>query len=219
VGAPIDAALLPQDFSAGVIGIDALPAGLPSSVLLRRPDVLQAEDILRSANANIGAARAAFFPTISLTADVGSASPDLSGLFKAGTGSWSFLPQATLPIFEGGKLIANLGVARANRDIALAQYEKAIQSSFREVADALALTATLTRERTARQSLVEAADRAYQLSQQRYQRGADSYLTLLDAQRSDYTARQGLISTRLAEQSNRVTLYKTLGGGWLERSQ
>lgn len=219
VGAPIDAALLPQDVDAKTIGLQGLPAGLPSTVLLRRPDVLQAEHVLRSANADIGAARAAFFPTISLTGSIGSVSPELSGLFKSGTGTWSFMPQATLPLFHGGQLVGNLSVARTERDIALAQYEKAIQSGFREVADALALTPTLERERQAKEALVDASKRAYDMSQQRYKSGTDSYLSVLDAQRSYYVAQQGLIATRLEQQNNRVTLYKALGGGWQEHSR
>jgi multidrug efflux system outer membrane protein len=219
VGAPVDPALLPQEFDGTTTGLQALPAGLPSTVLLRRPDVLQAEHVLRSASADIGAARAAFFPTISLTGSLGSASPALSGLFKSGTGSWSFTPQATLPLFHGGELVGNLSIARTNRDIALAQYEKAIQSGFREVADALALTVTLERQRQAQEALVDASRRSYDLSQRRYKTGTDSYLTLLDAQRSFYGAQQGLIATRLALQNNRVTLYKALGGGWPEHSR
>ncbi|MFI4868564.1 MAG: efflux transporter outer membrane subunit [Steroidobacterales bacterium] len=218
VGAPVDARLLPQDFDANTIGLQALPAGLPSAVLLRRPDVLQAEYQLRSASADIGAARAAFFPAISLTGTIGSASPALSSLFHSGTGTWSFVPQATLPLFHGGQLIGNLAVARTERDIAVAQYEKAIQASFREVADALALTPTLERQRRAQESLVDAARRTYELSEQRYKAGTDSYLTLLDAQRSLYGAQQGLIATRLAQQNNRVSLYKALGGGWQEHN-
>jgi multidrug efflux system outer membrane protein len=219
LGAPVDAALLPQDIDAGTTGVAALPAGLPSVVLLRRPDVLQAEYVLRGANADIGAARAAFFPTISLTGSIGSASPALSGLFKSGTGTWSFQPQATLPLFHGGELLGNLSVARTDRDIALAQYEKAIQSGFREVADGLALTPTLERERQAQEALVDASRRAYELSQQRYKSGTDSYLSVLDAQRSFYSAQQALIATRLAQQNNRVSLYKALGGGWQEHSR
>ncbi len=219
VGAPVDATLLPGDFGASTVGIAALPPGVPSTVLLRRPDVLQSEYLLRSANADIGAARAAFFPTISLTAAVGSASPALSGLFKSGTGAWSFSPQATLPLFHGGELVGNLSIARTDRDIALAQYEKSIQSGFREVADALALTLTLERQRQAQEALVAASQRAYDLSQQRYKAGSDSYLAVLDAQRSYYGAQQGLIATRLAQQNNRVTLYKALGGGWQEHSR
>ncbi|HEY1726004.1 MAG TPA: efflux transporter outer membrane subunit [Steroidobacteraceae bacterium] len=219
VGGAVDPNLLPSDMDPHAIGIGALPAGLPSTVLLRRPDVLQAEHLLRSNNADIGAARAAFFPTISLTGNIGSASPALSGLFKSGSGSWSFVPQAALPLFHGGQNFANLSIAKSSRDIAVAQYEKAIQVAFREVADALALTPTLERQREAQEALVGATQRAYEMSQQRYKAGTDSYLTLLDAQRSYYGAQQQLIATRLAQQNNRVTLYKALGGGWQEHSR
>jgi outer membrane protein, multidrug efflux system len=218
VGAPLDPSWLPEQFDAKTMGLDALPAGLPSAVLLRRPDVLQAEHTLRGANASIGAARAAFFPDITLTANIGSASEQLSGLFKAGTGAWTFLPQATLPLFHAGQLRGNLAVAHADQQIAVAQYEKAIQSGFREVSDALALTATLNRQRAAQEALVAATARAYDLSQQRYKAGRDSFLVVLDSQRSNYSAQQGLIATRLAEQNNRVSLYEALGGGWREQS-
>jgi multidrug efflux system outer membrane protein len=218
VGTSIDPALLPEQFDSRTMGLDPLPAGVPSTVLLRRPDVLEAERTLRSANANIGAARAAFFPQITLTANLGSASYQLTNLFKAGTGTWAFEPLISLPIFHGGALMGGLDVATVNEKIALAQYEKAIQSGFREVADALALTTTLNHQRAAQESLVEATSRAYELSQRRYKVGRDSYLEVLDSQRSDYAAQQRLITTRLAEESNRVTLYKALGGGWLERS-
>jgi multidrug efflux system outer membrane protein len=219
VGAPIDNDLLPKGFDLAVSGIAPLPAQLPSQVLLRRPDVQQAEHLLRSANANIGAARAAFFPTISLTGSIGTASTDLSNLFSAGTKIWSFAPQISMPIFQAGRLNANLGGAKADRDIALAQYEKSIQAGFREVADALALTRTLADRRTAQQALVDASTRAHQLSKARYDRGSDSYLNLLDAQRNLYTAQQGLVTSQLAEQANRITLYKVLGGGWMENSK
>lgn len=218
VGAPVEPALLPQGFDLAVSGLAPLPAQLPSQVLLRRPDVLQAEHVLRSANANIGAARAAFFPSISLTGSIGSASSELSGLFDSGTRVWSFMPQLNIPIFQGGRLRANLGVATADRDIALARYEKAIQSGFREVADALALTRTLAERRQAQQALAGAASRTHELSKQRYERGRDSYLNLLDAQRTLYAAQQGVIAAQLAEQGNRVQLYRVLGGGWEERS-
>lgn len=218
VGATLDPALLPEDFEEQVTGLQPLPASLPSEVLLRRPDILQVEHNLRAANADIGAARAAFLPQITLTGSMGGASDDLSSLFDSVNRTWSFVPQITVPIFQGGRLRANLGVANADRDIELAQYERAIQSGFREVADALGLTQTLTRQRGAQERLVEASRRAYQLSEERYRAGSDSYLSLLDAQRSEYAARQALISTRLAEQSNRVTLYKVLGGGWRERT-
>lgn len=216
VGAPIDPAWLPDSFDVSTMGLQALPGGLPSDVLLRRPDVLEAEHLLRSANGNIGAARAAFFPSISLTANIGSASLDLSHLFKSGTEVWQFEPQITLPIFHAGGVMGALKLANSNQQIAVAQYEKAIQSSFREVADALALTATLNRQRAAQEALVSATGRAYELSQRRYKAGRDSYINVLVSQRSDYSAQQGLIATRLAEQTNRVNLYEALGGGWRE---
>ena len=218
VGEAVPPDLQPTSFDEQVTGLDPLPPGLPSQVLLRRPDVLQAEHTLRAANANIGAARAAFFPKITLTGAVGSASTELSGLFDAGTDTWSFIPQVSVPIFEGGRLRANLGVAHADRDIALAQYEKSIQQGFRETSDALALVTTLAAQRDALQSTVDAAKQATELSRARYAAGRDSYLALLDAQRTEYLARQALIVTRLAEQTNRVTLYKVLGGGWHEHS-
>lgn len=218
VGAQVPAELQPAGFEGQVAGLDPLPAGVPSEVLLRRPDVQQAEHLLRAANANIGAARAAFFPSIRLTGTVGAASNELSSLFDTGTNTWSFAPQVSLPIFEGGRLRANLGVARADRDIALAQYEGAIQQGFREVADALALTSTLAEQRTALEQLVDAAQRAERLSIARYEAGRDSYLTRLEAQRTLYVAQQALITTRLAEQNNRITLYKVLGGGWQEHT-
>jgi multidrug efflux system outer membrane protein len=219
VGTAIDPALLPAQFDPKAVGLEPLPAGVPSAVLLRRPDVLEAEHMLRAANANIGAARAAFFPDIALTANLGSASNQLSSLFKSGTGTWAFGPLISLPIFHGGALRGGLDAAHVNEKITLAQYEKTIQSGFREVADALALTATLNRRRAAEESLVEATGRAYKLSQRRHKVGRDSYLEVLDSQRSDYAARQGLIAMRLAEQSNRVTLYKALGGGWREQTR
>lgn len=216
VGGPVDPSLLPDAFTPQVSGLASLPAGLPSEVLLRRPDVLAAEYRLRAANADIGAARAAFFPSITLTGSIGSTSDELSGLFNGGNGIWSFIPQINIPIFQGGRLTAALGMANADRDIALAEYEKAIQSGFREVSDALALSRTLAEQRAAQEALVAAATRAHELSQARYDAGQDSYLVLLDAQRTLYAARQSLVATQLAEQANRVTLYKVLGGGWNE---
>jgi multidrug efflux system outer membrane protein len=218
VGTSIDPALLPAQFDSEALGLEPVPAGVPSAVLLRRPDVLEAEHTLRAANANIGAARAAFFPDIVLTAHLGSASDQLSTLFTSGTGTWAYGPLMSLPIFHGGALMGGLDAAHVNEKIALAQYEKTIQSGFREVADALALTATINRQRAAQETLVAATSQAYKLSQRRYQVGRDSYLEVLDSQRSDYAARQGLITMRLAEQSNRVTLYKALGGGWREQT-
>ena len=218
-GGPIDEALLPGSEATDVAAVRAVPAGVPGEVLLRRPDVMAAEHTLLAANANIGAARAAFFPSISLTGSVGSTSSALSGLFDSGTRSWSFMPTLNLPIFQGGKLRAGLGVATANRDIALAQYEKAIQSGFREAADALALNDSLDAQLASQQALVAAAEQARTLSQARYDAGLDSFLTLLDARRTAYTARQSLVTTRLNRLSNQVALYKVLGGGWYERGE
>ena len=214
IGAPVPPDLLPTAFEPQVSGLAPLPAALPSDVLLRRPDVVQAEHTLRAANADIGAARAAFFPSIRLTGSIGTASDELSGLFESGSRSWSFLPTISIPIFEGGRLRAGLAVAQADRDIALAQYEKAIQSAFRDVADALALTQALAAQREAQQALVEAAARTEELSDVRYRAGAESYLALLDAQRTLFTARQALVNVQQAEQANRVALYRALGGGW-----
>ena len=191
----------------------AVPAQIPSSVLLSRPDVMAAERSLQATYANIGAARAAFFPSISLTASLGTASNELSGLFGSGNALWSFMPQIRLPIFDGGRNQANLEVAQANQRMALAQYEKVIQVAFREASDALAERATLTDRITAQTSLVAATERVVALSQARFKAGADNYLTVLDAQRSLYAAQQTLLSLQLAEQTNRITLYKVLGGG------
>ncbi|QIL19538.1 efflux transporter outer membrane subunit [Thermomonas sp. HDW16] len=213
-GSPVGADDLPQGFEDGLVALVDVPAGLPSDILLQRPDILAAEHGLLSANANIGAARAAFFPSISLTASAGTASNEFSGLFDAGSRAWRFVPQVNLPIFQGGALRANLSVATANRDIALANYEKAIQAGFREVADAISLSGTLADQRAAAERLLAAAERAEQLSKARYDAGYDSYLTLLDAQRTRYAAQQGLVAARLAEQTNRVTLYTAMGGGW-----
>lgn len=217
VGQPIEAQRLP-DSLVSATALAPLPSPLSSDVLLRRPDVIAAEYALRSANADIGAARAAFFPSITLTTSAGTISSELSGLFHGGSGFWSFSPQINLPIFDPGRLQGNLDVARANEKIALAQYEKAIQSSFREVADGLALAQTLAEQQRAQQTLVDAAARAHALSQERYRAGRDSYLVLLDAQRTLYAAQQALIGTRLAAETNHVALYTALGGEWSERS-
>jgi outer membrane protein, multidrug efflux system len=218
VGAPVDAARLPAGFGNGqVAGLLPVPSGLPSEVLLRRPDVRRAEELLRSANADIGAARAAFFPSITLTGNVGTASGELSGLFGGGSFAWSFIPRVNIPIFQAGRLQGLLGASQAERDIALAQYERAVQVGFREVADALALSRTLASQREAQEALLAAATEAHQLSDARYKAGRDSYLVLLDAQRTLYSAQQAMVATRLQEQANRVALYKALGGGWKER--
>ena len=213
-GAPVAAEDLPVAFEDGLVAMTAAPEGLPSDILLRRPDIQAAEHALRSANANIGAARAAFFPSISLTGAAGSMSGDFSGLFDSGTRFWRFVPQINLPIFQGGALRANLGMAKANRDIALANYEKAIQTGFREVADAISLSQTLAEQRGAAERLLAATMQAERLSKARYDAGYDSYLTLLDAQRARYAAQQALVGVRLAEQANRIALYSAVGGGW-----
>ncbi|MDD2670095.1 efflux transporter outer membrane subunit [Zoogloea sp.] len=213
VGTSVPDTLLPPAGLDSVTALRALPVGLPSTVLQERPDVLAAERQLRAANANIGAARAAFFPSISLTATAGTASSTLGGLFAAGSGAWTFIPQVSLPIFNAGANRANLQVAETDRDIYLARYEKAIQSAFREVADALAQRATLDARLDAQHKLVDASAASYRLSEARYQKGVDSYLSALDAQRSLYAARQSLVSLKLSAATNAVTLYKVLGGG------
>ncbi|MBJ7314049.1 efflux transporter outer membrane subunit [Rugamonas sp. CCM 8940] len=214
VGGAVPAALLPSGEFGAVSKLAAIPAELPSAVLQQRPDVLEAERTLRAANANIGAARAAFFPSISLTASAGSASSSLSGLFKGGSSTWSFLPQINLPIFDGGVNRANLNIAKTERDIAVARYEKSIQSAFREVADALAQRGTLDERLASQQALAEASAKSFRIHEARYQKGAESYLNALVSQRALYSAQQGLISARLSQASNAVTLYKVLGGGW-----
>jgi len=206
--------VLPRVFGAG-----DLPVGLPSELLARRPDIRSAEHTLQAANANIGAARAAFFPRISLTASAGYSSSELSQLFKSGHGGgWTFSPALSLPLFDAGSNQASLDSARAERDIAVASYEKAIQSAFKEVADALAVRATVSDRQSAQARLVDATQQSLRLSDARFRMGVDSYLDVLDAQRSLYTAQQGLISVELARANNLVTLYKVLGGGWAERT-
>ena len=218
VGAPLPENLpAPMPLDAQPI-VAELPPGVPSEVLQRRPDVLAAEHALRSANASIGAARAAFFPTISLTAAAGTASGELSGLFGNNTGSWIFAPRITLPIFTGGALRASLDVAEVRRSIEVAQYERAIQSAFRDVADALVSRASLDEQLRAESARVKAEQRRYDLSNLRYRGGIDSYLTVLTAQRDLFAAQQQLIQTRLSRLTNLVDLYKALGGGWRERT-
>lgn len=214
VGTAVPRELVPQGSLASVTRLAELPAGLPANVLLRRPDVLEAERILQSANADIGVARAAFFPSISLTASAGSAGKELSGLFKAGSGTWSFAPQLNLPIFSGGANRANLDMAKAGRDIAVARYEKAIQSAFREVADALSLNGTLDERLAAQAALSAAAQKSFRIHEARYQKGSESYLNALVSQRELYATQQNLITVRLAKASNQVALYRVLGGGW-----
>ncbi len=191
-----------------------LPVGLPSDVLLRRPDVRQAEQQLIAANASIGAARAAFFPRISLTGSLGSASTELDGLFSGGLNAWSFTPQLLQPIFDAGRNQSNLKLSELNRDIAVAQYERAIQSAFREVADALAGRATLGEQLRAQQAQLLAEQDRYLLAELRYRSGAASYLDALDAQRSLFAAQQALVQVQTQYLQNLVTLYRVLGGGW-----
>jgi NodT family efflux transporter outer membrane factor (OMF) lipoprotein len=199
--------------TAGV-SLPDVPAGIPSEVLVRRPDVRQAEQQLVAANANIGAARAAFFPRITLTAGVGTASSDLSGLFKGGSWGFTVAPTLVQTVFDAGRNRANLASAEVSRDIAVAQYERAIQQAFREVADALAGRATYGDQVRAQATVVEAEAVRYKLAQLRYENGVASYLDLLDAQRSLFTAQQGLVQARLAGLQNQVQLYRSLGGGW-----
>lgn len=213
VGSPVPADLLPQTLSESLTSLKNITPGLPSGVLLNRPDILQAESQLKGYNANIGAARAAFFPRITLVSSVGFGSDELSGLFKSGSAAWSFAPRISIPIFDGGTNKANLKVAEVDRDIAIAQYEKAIQNAFREVADALAQSGTINEQLAAQQSLTDATSESHKLSRARFDKGVDSYLTVLDSQRSLYGAQQGLISTRQASLASLVILYKTLGGG------
>lgn len=193
-----------------------VPAGLPSDLLTRRPDIRQAEQQLIAANASIGAARAAFFPRISLTASAGTASSSLSGLFESGSWGFTLAPQALLPIFDAGRNIANLDSAKAARSVAVAQYEKAIQTAFREVADALAGSATLGDQLTAQQVQATAEAERFRLAELRYRNGVSSFLDVLDAQRSLFTTQQALAQTRLAQQQNQVAIYTALGGGWTE---
>ena len=212
-GTDVPADLLPAGGLITAQILPDLPAGVPSDVLTRRPDVLSAEHSLMGAEANIGAARAAFFPQISLTGSYGSASTDLGDLFKSGGKAWSFAPSISLPIFAGGANKANLDGAKASQKIAVATYEKTVQTAFREVADALATQATIGDRLAAQERLAAAAADTARLTKLRYDRGVDSSLTLLDAQRTQYSAQQGLINARLARASNLVTLYKVLGGG------
>jgi multidrug efflux system outer membrane protein len=211
VGSPVPAELLPEALGDVTAPRDFTP-GLPSEALQRRPDILQAESQLRAAHANIGAARAALFPRITLTTSIGTTSDQLSGLFTSGSETWAFVPRIVVPIFDA-RTWAAYDVTKVDREIALAQYEKAIQAGFREVADTLAQRATLGDQLQAQQSLVEASEVSYRLSDARFTRGIDSYLRVLDAQRSLYGAQQGLIAVRLARLTNLVTLYKVLGGG------
>ena len=212
---------LPTDLPAGLpqAGLEqspALLAGLPSELLERRPDVRAAEQQLLAANANIGAARAAFFPRISLTGNAGTASSELSGLFKSGTWALTGTAQLLQTIFDAGRNQSNLDLAKTNREIAVAQYEKAIQTAFREVADALAGRAALSEQLRAQTAVAQATETTFRLADLRYRNGAASYLDVLDAQRSLFTARQAVLQVQTLQSQNLVALYKVLGGGWKE---
>ena len=206
---------LPQRSDQRALLVQELAAGTPSDLLSYRPDILAAEHRLRARYADIGAARAAFFQQISLTGLFGTASADLSDLLRSGQRTWSFAPQFTLPIFNAGRNRANLDLATVRRDIAVADYEKAIQTAFREVSDALAATDTLRREEAARQTLAAASSEALRLAEARWRAGVDSHLRYLDAQRSDFANQAMLIEIRTQRQIALATLFKTLGGGWL----
>ena len=195
-----------------------IPAGLPSDLLTRRPDIMQAEATLRGANANIGAARAAFFPRITLTGDFGAASSALGALFKGGSAAWSLLPALTVPIFDAGANQANLDVAKIEKDVDIAQYQKSIQTAFREVADGLAARGTYDDQVAALVRDTAAEQRSLELADLRYRSGVDSYLAVLTAQTNLYNAQLALVATRLQRLSNLVDLYRTLGGGWIERT-
>jgi len=210
VGAPVPDNLLPADLES-VAAPKEISPGLPSEVLLNRPDIAAAEHQLKAAYANIGAARAALFPRISLTAALGTASAALSGLFGSDTGMWTFGLQAAVPIFDA-RARAAVRFTETEREIILTQYEKAIQTAFREVADTLAVQGTVDEQFRAHQSLLEATSETLRLSEIRYTNGIDSYLSVLDAQRSHYSARQGLVYLRLAKLVNHVRLYAVLGG-------
>lgn len=213
VGAPVGDDLLPADVGQPVVVLERLPAEVSSSVLLERPDVLQAEDQLRAANADIGAARAAFFPSITLTGAGGVESTALSSLFRGASSTWTFAPTISQTIFDFGARQGNLAFAKAQRDAGVANYEKAIQTAFREVADALAQRGTIDEQLASQRALTAASANSLRLSTMRFREGVDTYLNVLIAQRTLYTARQTLVATQLAQATNLVTLYTALGGG------
>lgn len=211
-GARVPEELLPEGFDRVTPPKDVSP-GLTSEVLLKRPDIMASEHMLKSINAFIGAARAAFFPRISLTTTIGTASEELSRLFRSGQNTWNFSPQIIMPIFDA-RIWASYEAAKVEREIALANYEKTIQTAFKEVADTLAVRGTVDEQLSAQKALVEATSVTYRLANERYIKGIDSYLSVLDAQRSLFTAQQGLITVHLSRLVNQVKLYATLGGGY-----
>lgn len=214
VGQSLTENLLPPSLSIEDCMVSDIPSGLPSNLVERRPDILQAEHTLIAANANIGAARAAFFPSISLTASVGTASTQLSHLFSPGAGTWSFAPQITLPIFTGGKNTANLESAKVGQKIDVANYEKTIQTAFREVADALVASKNYSDQISVETDAIHSLRRRMEIANVRYRSGGDSYLNVLTAQQDLYSAQQTLLTTQLSKLSNQISLYKALGGGW-----
>lgn len=217
IGAPIPGNLLyGTDLDSPMLA--DLPVGLPADILQQRPDIRAAEHRLRAANADIGAARAAFFPSIRLTASAGTASSELSGLFDSGSEAWSFIPQINLPIFTAGRLKANLDYSEIQRDINVTAYEQAIQNAFREVSDGLAARGTFDEQVQAQNDLVTATSEYYEMAQQRYDEGVDNYLAVLDARRYLFASQQELLTYRLQQLSSEVALYRALGGGWYEES-
>ncbi|KJK14407.1 RND transporter [Burkholderiaceae bacterium 16] len=218
IGGPLPQDLPPPEPFESKNLVADLPAGLPSALLQQRPDIMAAEHRLKAANADIGAARAAFFPTISLTAAVGTSSTTLAGLFSAGMGAWTFAPQITMPIFNAGSNQARLDASKVQKDINIASYEKTIQTAFRDVADGLAARGTYDREAAAQETLVKEAGETQRLSEMRFKNGVDDYFSVFDAQRQLYTAQQTLATIRLARLTSRVALYKALGGGWSEHT-
>jgi multidrug efflux system outer membrane protein len=214
VGEPLPAGLpAPRPFNSTNL-LAEIPAGLPSELVQRRPDILEAEHTLKAANANIGAARAAFFPTISLTASIGTSSSELSKLFSSGTGVWSFSPQVTVPIFTGGQNRADLDSAKISTRIEVANYEKAIQTAFREVADALVANSSYAAQIDAEAVASNAQQIRYDLANARYRQGDDSYLNVLSAQQDLYSAQQGMLQAQYNKLASQISLYKALGGGW-----
>jgi multidrug efflux system outer membrane protein len=214
IGQPLPADLpAPRSFNDTNL-VAEIPAGLPSELVQRRPDILEAEHTLKAANANIGAARAAFFPTLSLTASVGSSSSDFDKLFGSGTGVWSFSPQVTVPIFTGGQNLAGLNSAKVSRRIEVANYQKAIETAFREVADALVANSSYASQIVAEAALASAQQRRYDLANLRYRQGDDAYLNVLSAQQDLYSAQQGQIEAQYNKLASQISLYKALGGGW-----
>lgn len=213
VGRPVDDQMLPAKLIKDMQPYRDLPVGLPSQVLLQRPDILQAEHLLKAANADIGAARANFFPRISLTSSIGSMGPELIDIFGNGTGVWQFLPQVSLPIFDGGRNLATLSVSETQKKIAVATYEKAIQTAFKEVADGIALRESWEKQLKAQRDLTEACRAAYNLSLARYNQGIESYLTVLVSQREWFAAQLALVDVNQGRDQNRIEFYKVLGGG------